>query len=225
MDIFFLSAIFGIIWNIFSVLFVLYRYTSIFTQVYKFAKFCCKIVSYTKSFYKKFTAYFNTKQGYFKLNPNDPNSYMFPNRSNSVGIFQKIKYKFKSFINSFRSVNFEQELLLPLLPINFPTNKNDTATPPSNYNATVVTTPPSNYNTTPDTLFHSITFEPTYQNDISYHEQSFDVFSSFIPKSFDDQLSDNSSEYISDENSENSSDCSNKCNNYIENSQIFWNTI
>lgn len=245
MDIFLLSAIFGIIWNIFSVLFVLYKYTSLFTQVYKFTKFCCQIFSYTKSFYKKLTVYVNTKQGYFKLNPNDSNSYMYPKSSNSVGIIQKIKYKFKNFINSFRNINSEQELLIPLMPISFPTSNYDaTTTHPSNYNATVVTTPPNNYSatvvTTPssnyetkvdtspyDTLFHSITFEPNYRNNlnISYQEQSLDVFSSFIPKSFDDQLSDNSSNSLDEELSDDSSDCSNKCNNYIENSHIFWNTI
>lgn len=53
MDLFYFGAVFNLIWNIFTILFVLYRFTSFFTYMFGFIRFCGRIASNAKYFFNR----------------------------------------------------------------------------------------------------------------------------------------------------------------------------
>lgn len=68
MDLFYFGAIFNLIWNIFTILFVLYRFTSFFTYMFGFVRFCGRIASSAKYYFNRFIK--RPGNGYIRL-PDD----------------------------------------------------------------------------------------------------------------------------------------------------------
>ena len=63
-DLYLFNTIINTIWYIFTVLFVLYRFTSFFNYIYNFVKFCSKLVSGVNYLFNKFTTYIKYPNNY-----------------------------------------------------------------------------------------------------------------------------------------------------------------
>ena len=73
MDFFFISSLINMIWQIFTILFVLYRFTSFFNMMYNFILFINKLfrgIFYIKN---QITIYINKRRGYSYFTENDIN--------------------------------------------------------------------------------------------------------------------------------------------------------
>lgn len=116
MDIYFFSTIANIFWQIFTVLFVLYRFTSFFSIIYNFLKFTSKIFKgfiYVKD---QISIYFTKQQVQLENRPKtffqSIYSYLFPNSQSTQDIQETLPlYETRiSFANDFNldtEVNFE----------------------------------------------------------------------------------------------------------------------
>ncbi len=71
MDLFYFGTVFNLIWNMFTILFVLYRFTSFFTYMFGFIRFCGRIASSTKYYFNRFVN--RSSAGYVRL-PDDVES-------------------------------------------------------------------------------------------------------------------------------------------------------
>lgn len=95
-DLYLFNTIINTIWYIFTILFVLYKFTSFFSYMYNFVKFCGKIFTWIKYLYDQIIIYLQKKKGYKYTLLNDLES---QNRPQHKTYFQKIKDNiWKSYI-------------------------------------------------------------------------------------------------------------------------------
>lgn len=84
MDLIFFTSILNIIWYIGSVLFLIYRYTSLFTYMYYFVIFCVKLGKKIIRGVQEITLYLRRRSGYIKLSDSEGDEeYLLPNRNQS----------------------------------------------------------------------------------------------------------------------------------------------
>ncbi len=81
MDLYIFNTVINTLWYVFTVLFVLYRFTSFFTYIYGFVRFCGKLWSSIKWCYSQVTIYFRRRQGYTRLGDEESGSFLLPERS------------------------------------------------------------------------------------------------------------------------------------------------
>ena len=70
-DLYLFNTIVNTIWYIFTILFVLYRFTSFFSYIYNFVRFCGKLFVGVKYVYDQIKMYIRRRSGYINLNSND----------------------------------------------------------------------------------------------------------------------------------------------------------
>lgn len=87
-DLYLFNTIINTIWYIFTILFVLYKFTSFFSYMYNFVKFCGKIFTWIKYFYDQIIIYLQKKKGYKYTLLNDLES---QTTQQNQTYFQKIK--------------------------------------------------------------------------------------------------------------------------------------
>lgn len=100
-DIYFVNSVINIIWYIFSILFVLYKFTSFFSYIYNFGKFLGQLtqgVFYVKDRVVEFTEH---RRNQYITRPNVPSEQSF---------FSRMKNKFTSYFWGKKSVVTETEL-------------------------------------------------------------------------------------------------------------------
>lgn len=69
MDLYLINTIMNGFWYLFTILFVLYRFTTFFTYLYNFIRFCSKLLNGISYFFNTVVlSYFNKKRGYVKIN-------------------------------------------------------------------------------------------------------------------------------------------------------------
>lgn len=101
-DIFFVNTVINIIWYIFSILFVLYKFTSFFSYIYNFGKFLGQLTQgafYIKDRVVEFTEH---RSNQYITRPNTQVS--------SQSFFNRIKNKIKSYIWGESTTTIETEL-------------------------------------------------------------------------------------------------------------------
>jgi len=103
-DLYLFNTIINTIWYIFTVLFVLYRFTSFFNYIYNFIKFCSKLFSGVTYLINKVNTYINY-----------PNNYTYSELESQINtpkptFFQKCKTYIKSFFYKTQSTNHNQNL-------------------------------------------------------------------------------------------------------------------
>lgn len=97
-DLYLFNTIANTIWYIFTILFVLYKFTSFFSYTYNFIKFCGKLFTWIKYLYDQIVLYIKKRQGYTLLQTDDLEYQpITPNQS----IYQKIKQYFHSNFNHY----------------------------------------------------------------------------------------------------------------------------
>lgn len=95
-DLYLFNTIINTIWYIFTILFVLYKFTSFFSYMYNFVKFCGKIFTWIKYLYDQIIIYLQKKKGYKYTLLNDLES---QNRPQHKTYFHQIKDNiWKSYI-------------------------------------------------------------------------------------------------------------------------------
>lgn len=72
-DFYFVTTVVNMFWQIFTVLFVLYRFTSFFSLIYNFIKFIGKILQSFVYIKNQITLYFRKRSGYSVLNQDEIN--------------------------------------------------------------------------------------------------------------------------------------------------------
>ncbi len=82
------NTIINTVWYIFTILFVLYKFTSFFSYIYNFIKFCGKIFTWIKYAYDQIKIYLQKKKAYKYTLLNDLES---QNTQQKKTYFQKIK--------------------------------------------------------------------------------------------------------------------------------------
>lgn len=87
-DLYLFNTIINTVWYLFTILFVLYKFTSFFSYMYNFVKFCGKIFTWIKYLYDQITIYLQKKKGYRYTLLNDLES---QNTNPRKTYFQKIK--------------------------------------------------------------------------------------------------------------------------------------
>lgn len=87
-DLYLFNTIINTIWYLFTILFVLYKFTSFFSYMYNFVKFCGKIFTWIKYLYDQIIIYLQKKKGYKYTLLNDLES---QTTSQNKTYFQKIK--------------------------------------------------------------------------------------------------------------------------------------
>jgi hypothetical protein len=87
-DLYLFNTIINTIWYIFTILFVLYKFTSFFSYMFNFVKFCGKIFTWIKYLYDQIIIYLQKKKGYKYTLLNDLES---QTTQQNQTYFQKIK--------------------------------------------------------------------------------------------------------------------------------------
>ena len=87
-DLYLFNTIINTIWYIFTILFVLYKFTSFFSYMYNFIKFCGKVFTWIKYLYNQIIIYLQKKRGYKYTLLNDLESQQ---TQQNKTYFQKIK--------------------------------------------------------------------------------------------------------------------------------------
>lgn len=67
MDLYVFNTVINSIWYLFTILFVLYKFTSFFSYAYNFFKFCTKLWSFLKWAKDQITVYLRKRKGYTYL--------------------------------------------------------------------------------------------------------------------------------------------------------------
>ena len=73
MDFFFISSLINMIWQIFTILFVLYRFTSFFNMIYNFVLFINKLFKGVFYIKDQISIYINKRRGYSYFTENEMN--------------------------------------------------------------------------------------------------------------------------------------------------------
>lgn len=66
-DLYLFNTVINLIWYIFTVIFLLYRFTSFFNYIYNFIRFCSRLFSGIGYVYKQIKIYINNKRGYVEI--------------------------------------------------------------------------------------------------------------------------------------------------------------
>ena len=127
-DIFFIGTIINIIWQIFTILFLLYRFTTFFNVILGFTKFCKRIfegIIYVKN---SIYIYITKRNGYSILNDDEINEANFTQQTSKIkNIFNKCYLFF--YPNTTSELPFYQTTELytlhPLYDSNYSTNLNN----------------------------------------------------------------------------------------------------
>ena len=70
-DLYLFNTIVNTIWYIFTILFVLYRFTSFFSYIYNFVRFCGKLFNGIYFVYDQIRIYIRKRRGYVYLSSDD----------------------------------------------------------------------------------------------------------------------------------------------------------
>lgn len=89
MDFYFLTSLVNMFWQIFTILFVLYRFTSFFSMMYNFVLFLGKLLKGIYYVKDQISLYISRRRGYSYLNNDEING--LPNRRPNNSWFTKIK--------------------------------------------------------------------------------------------------------------------------------------
>jgi hypothetical protein len=100
------NTIINTIWYLFTILFVLYKFTSFFSYIYNFIKFCGKLFTWIKYLYDEIIIYLQKKRGYKYTLLNDLES---QRTQQNKTYFQKIKANiWKTYIKFKLYLGFSQ---------------------------------------------------------------------------------------------------------------------
>lgn len=88
MDLYLFNTIINTIWYIFTILFLLYRFTSFFTYVYGFVQFCAKAFSWLSWAWDQIHLFFRRRQGYFTLD--EEQNYLLPQQHRETKTYFQI---------------------------------------------------------------------------------------------------------------------------------------
>jgi hypothetical protein len=84
-DLYLFNTIINTIWYIFTILFVLYKFTSFFSYIYNFVRFCGKLFNGGYYLYDQIRIYLRKRRGYTNLSSNDVEAqdteYLLPNQN------------------------------------------------------------------------------------------------------------------------------------------------
>jgi hypothetical protein len=97
MDIYFFSTLLNIIWYIFTIIFVLYKFTSFFSYAYNFFRFCGKLFNGVVWLKNQVSDYIQRKRGYIRLS-NDHEILLPQQNKQHQSIFQKLYNNTYNFI-------------------------------------------------------------------------------------------------------------------------------
>lgn len=96
-------AIINTIWNIFTLLFLLYKFTSFFSHVYNFTRFCGKLWIGSVWVKDKFVDYIRKKRGYIRIDEETPDVLLPEQNRQYQSPYQKIKNSINTVYNKFFS--------------------------------------------------------------------------------------------------------------------------
>lgn len=84
-DLYLFNTVMNTIWYVFTILFVLYRFTSFFSYIYNFLRFCANLWSWITWGWNEIVAFIRRKQGYVRLDPENPQDteHLLPGRNQS----------------------------------------------------------------------------------------------------------------------------------------------
>ena len=85
MDIFIISAFLNTVWYIITLLVLLYKFTSIFSYIYNFAKFTGTLYSFVSNTCHNLYSYIRQKRGYIKIG-SDETEYILPQNRNDIDV-------------------------------------------------------------------------------------------------------------------------------------------
>jgi hypothetical protein len=77
-DLYLFNTVINLIWYIFTIIFLLYRFTSFFNYIYNFIRFCSRLFGGINYIYTQIKIYINKKRGYVEIN-NDIQSHQTQN--------------------------------------------------------------------------------------------------------------------------------------------------
>jgi len=84
-DLYLFNTVINTIWYIFTILFVLYRFTSFFSYIYNFLRFCTNLWTWIRWGWNEIVAFVRRKQGYILIDSENPQDteYLLPGRNKS----------------------------------------------------------------------------------------------------------------------------------------------
>lgn len=89
-DFYFVTSVINMFWQILTILFVLYRFTSFFSLIYNFIKFIGKMLQVFVYMKNEITLYFRKRSGYSVLNQDEIDNLPSSRRKSPKTIFKKI---------------------------------------------------------------------------------------------------------------------------------------
>lgn len=117
MNLYLFNTIVNTIWYIFTVIFLLYKFTSFFSYIYNFLRFCGKLWTWIEWTKDQIVFYIRKRQGYTTLGDNE--EYFIPTQSQTTTFFGSVKTQCKRVYNStykwvFGKYPDSQQHILPL---------------------------------------------------------------------------------------------------------------
>lgn len=120
MDLYLFNTLLNTFWYTFSVMFVLYRFTSFFTYAYNFVVFCGKLLKGLKHVYDEAVIYIRRKQGYSRISSDNGSELLLTNPK-PKSVYQTVKEyfyqgycKFYSYVWGEPHPNLRNSALIPL---------------------------------------------------------------------------------------------------------------
>uniref|UniRef100_A0A6C0H6F8 Uncharacterized protein n=1 Tax=viral metagenome TaxID=1070528 RepID=A0A6C0H6F8_9ZZZZ len=86
-DLYLFNTVINMIWYIFTILFVLYRFTSFFSYIYNFLRFCANLWTWVTWGWNEIVAFIRRRQGYIRIDPENPQDteHLLPERNKLQG--------------------------------------------------------------------------------------------------------------------------------------------
>ncbi|NBP13888.1 hypothetical protein EBU95_05730 [bacterium] len=86
-DLYLFNTVMNTIWYIFTILFVLYRFTSFFSYIYNFLRFCANLWTWVTWGWNEIVAFIRRRQGYIRIDPENPHDteHLLPERNKLQG--------------------------------------------------------------------------------------------------------------------------------------------
>lgn len=171
MDLFLFSTLFNLVWNVFTILFVLYRFTSFFTYMFGFLRFCGRIAFNTKYYFNRLL----NRSGYSRIrlpddHENEDNVPLIQNTlNNPTSIWSRLKSGANAVTNYFWSSS--------------PSSNTSYETDPSTlYKAVDIPLVESTYRPTFQTSFHPDINTPSKEGVSVQLNSQTQIDSAFDPK-------------------------------------------
>jgi hypothetical protein len=113
MDLYLFNTIINTIWYLFTILFVLYRFTSFFSYIYNFSKFCYKLWNGIVYLIEQVNTYLKKRRGYIYLDDNEHDvDLLLPDQNQRhKSIMQHIKESFSNTYNSIYNRFFKPKII------------------------------------------------------------------------------------------------------------------